>query len=91
MLRELSELILDIESGLESFARGATEQGVPIRLTKVELTLPLDLQTVFRSGGCVLLADVPRDRSDSGFVPMRSSLALSLAAAAVDECLELEP
>lgn len=91
MLRELSAVLIDLQTGVVDFAQAATVRGVPIALTRVDFTLPLDMQPVFRDGSCILLADLPRTRDEGGFGLMRSSLGLALAAEPVDAFPEDEP
>jgi len=60
MLRELSSLLSELHDGLlAAEARGLPAQ---VHLANVEMTLPLELRPVFKDGGCVLLADLPRSR-----------------------------
>jgi hypothetical protein len=80
MLRKLSALLIDLQTDLGDFTEAAAERGVLIALTRLDLTLPLEIQLVFEEGGCVLLADVPRTRSETGFSVIRSSLSVSFVS-----------
>lgn len=72
MLRELSQLLGELHDGLLSIeALGS------VSLTQVEMTLPLQLQPVFRDGGCVLLADLPRSREVNQWVTSPSNVRLA--------------
>lgn len=71
MLRELSQLLEELHDGLL-----AVEARGPMRLSQVEMTLPLELRPVLRDGGCVLLADVPRSRSVDEWLVSPSKLQL---------------
>ena len=53
MLRELSQLLDELHDGLV-----AIDARDGMRLSQVEMTLPIDVQPVFRDGGCVLLAEL---------------------------------
>lgn len=78
MLRELSQLLDELHDGLLAVeARGG------VALTQVDMTLPLELRPVFRDGGCVLLADLPRSREVNGWTatPSKLRLAWGLAGA----------
>jgi len=57
MLRELSQLLGELHDGLLD-----VEDRAGVALTRVDMSLPLDLRPVFRDGGCVLLADLARSR-----------------------------
>ncbi len=71
MLRELAQLLDELHDGLvEVQTRGN------VQLTRVEMTLPLDLRPALRGGGCVLLADVPRSREVNEWVAAPSKLRL---------------
>jgi hypothetical protein len=59
MRRDLSTVLDELRDGL---VHSATRAGM--RLTGVEMTLPMDLLVVLRDGGVALLADVPRSRAD---------------------------
>lgn len=75
MLRELHHLLGELHDGL-----GALEVRGGVRLSKVDMTLPLELRPVFRDGGCVLLADVPRQRSIDAWVSSPSRLVVGWTA-----------
>lgn len=80
MLRELSAVLLDIHAGLDQYAVAATARGIPITLSAVDVTLPLDTRVIFEHGGCTLLADVPRSRSGENWSQQRSALSVSWSA-----------
>lgn len=62
MLRELHEVLLEMHDSVTPLA-SAAQAGV--RLSSLELTLPLDMLAVLRGGRCVLLADVARSQTDA--------------------------
>ena len=75
MLRELSQLLSDLHDGLrEVETRGG------VRLSHVEMTLPLELRPILRDGGCVLLADVPRSREANEWLASPSKLHVTWSA-----------
>ena len=79
MLRELSQLLDELHDGLTAVeARGG------VKLSHVEMTLPLDVRVVFRDGGCVLLADVPRSRVVDDWLSSPSKLRVSWSMDAED-------
>lgn len=71
MLRELHHLLNDLRDGLN-----AIDLHGGVRLSNVDMTLPLELRAVFRNGGCVLLADVPRQRAVDAWVASPSKLVI---------------
>lgn len=71
MLRELSQLLEELHDGLL-----AVEASGAMRLSRVEMTLPLELRPVLRGGGCILLADVPRSRAVDPWLASPSKLQL---------------
>ena len=71
MLRELSQLLDELHDGLV-----AIEAHEGMRLSQVDMTLPIDLQPVFRDGGCVLLADFTRSSEAMAGIPPPSGLTL---------------
>lgn len=75
MLRELHHLLNELHDGLNS-----VELQGGVRLSNVDMTLPLELRAVFRNGGCVLLADVPRQRAVDAWVASPSKLVLGWSA-----------
>src|SRR5438105_2231141 len=68
MRRELATVLDELRSGL---VQGAARAGV--RVTGVEMTLPMDVLVVLRDGGLALLADVPRSRADDPWRDVESS------------------
>ncbi|MGY3264872.1 hypothetical protein [Lysobacter sp. HA35] len=75
MLRELHQLLDELHDGLT-----AIEVKGGVRLSNVDMTLPLELRPIFRDGGCVLLADVPRQRALDGWLPTASRLVIGWSA-----------
>ena len=71
MLRELSQLLDELHDGLL-----AIEAHDGMRLSRVDMTLPIDLQPVFRDGGCVLLADFTRSSEVNTWISTPSRLTL---------------
>lgn len=76
MLRELHRLLSELHDGLS-----AVELDGGVRLSNVDMTLPLELRPVFRDGGCALLADVPRRRGVDAWVASPSKLVIGWSAA----------
>lgn len=79
MLRELHQLLDELHDGLS-----AIETRCGVRLSNVDLTLPLELRPVFRDGGCVLLADVPRQRGADAWVASPSKLVIGWSASGAE-------
>ena len=77
MLRELHEVIAELQDSVAPMAAAAA---AGMRLSGVELDLPLDVALRLRAGGCVLLADVPRSHADASWQLDPSHLHLTLAA-----------
>jgi hypothetical protein len=74
MLRELHQLLGELHDGLDAIeSRG-------VRLTRVDMVLPLELRPVLRDGGCVLLADVPRQRAADAWSASPSRLVVGWSA-----------
>lgn len=71
MLRELSQLLDELHDGLL-----AIEAREGMRLSQVDMTLPIDLRPVFRDGGCVLLAEFPRSSEVNAWMSTPSKLRL---------------
>lgn len=72
MDRELSQLLDELHDGLI-----AIEAREGMRLSQVEMTLPITLRPVFRDGGCVLLAEFPRSSENDTWVSTPSRLNLA--------------
>lgn len=72
MLRELSQLLDELHDGLV-----AIESRDGMRLSQVEMTLPIDVLPVFRDGGCVLLADFTRSSEVNVWMATPSRLTLA--------------
>lgn len=64
MLRELSIVLQELHDGMLPMARGAA---AGVRLSRVEMTIPMDIQPVLRGGGCAVLADVSRSHADAAW------------------------
>lgn len=77
MLRELHEVITELQDSVAPLASAARSG---LRLSALELNLPLDMVLLLRGGGCVLLADVPRNLADASWNDERNRLQLTLAA-----------
>lgn len=75
MLRELHHLLNELHDGLN-----AIELHGGVRLSAVDMTLPLELCPVFRDGGCVLLADVARQRTVDTWLTSQSKLVVGWSA-----------
>lgn len=75
MLRELSQVLDELHDGLL-----AIEQHGGVALSRVDMTLPLELRPVFRNGGCVLLADLSRSREVNAWLTDPSKLSVSWGA-----------
>ncbi|MFA6986807.1 MAG: hypothetical protein WC213_11430 [Arenimonas sp.] len=75
MLRELSQVLDELHDGLL-----AIEERGGVALSRVEMTLPLELRPVFRNGGCVLLADLSRSREVNAWLTNPSKLSVSWGA-----------
>jgi hypothetical protein len=69
MLRDLATVIEDLHEGLAGHGRAAA---AGMRLTRVELALPMDFMPVLRDGGCVMLADVSRANADADWIEATS-------------------
>jgi hypothetical protein len=78
MLRELHEVITELQDSVAPLARAAASG---LRLSALEVNLPLDMSLRLRGGGCVLLADVPRNLADANWQLEPSRLQLTLKAA----------
>ena len=72
MLRDLSQLLNELHDGLL-----AVESRGGVRLSNVEMTLPLELRPILRGGSCVLLADVPRSRDINDWLASQAKLRVS--------------
>lgn len=72
MLRELSQVLAELHDGL-----AAVQTSGRVRLSRVEMTLPMELRPVFADGGCVLLADLPRSHEVNEWLASPSKLRLS--------------
>lgn len=74
MRRELSQLLDELHDGLL-----AIEAREGIRLSQVDMTLPIEVRPVFRDGGCVLLAEFPQALGADDWTPIPSKLSLGWA------------
>lgn len=68
MRRELAVVLDELRDGLVASAGRAG-----MRLTGVEMRLPMDLLVVLQDGGVSLLADVARSRADDPWRDARTS------------------
>ena len=82
MLRELHQALTELQASVAPLA-SAAEAGV--RVATLALTLPLDMVVVLRDGGCVLLADLPRNSADASWHEVPSRLHLTLEALSTTE------
>jgi hypothetical protein len=73
MLRDLSTVLEDLHGGVQAYA-GKAANGV--RITKAEMTLPVNAVLVLKDGGCALLADVTRNYADALWNETPSRLTL---------------
>jgi hypothetical protein len=87
MLRELHEVIAELQDSVAPLA-AAAQAG--LRLSALEMNLPLDMVLLLRGGGCVLLADVPRNRADARWSDEPNRLHLTLAATPVPPAADVE-
>lgn len=71
MLRELSVLLDELHDGLAGI-----EARDGVRLANVDMVLPLELRPIFRDGGCILLADVPRNSGVDAWIASPSKLSV---------------
>lgn len=69
--RELSQVLIELHEGL-----AAVEARAGMRLSRVDMTLPIELRPVFRQGGCVLLADFARSAELNAWTSTPSRLVL---------------
>jgi hypothetical protein len=77
MLRELHEVVTELQASVAPLATAARSG---LRLSALELNLPLDMALLLRGGGCVLLADVPRNLADASWNQEPNRLQLTLTA-----------
>ena len=82
MLRELHDVLSELQTTVAPLA-SAAQAGV--RIATLEMTLPMDMVTLFRSGSCVLLADVSRNHADASWRDTPTRLQLTLGAVPVEE------
>ncbi|NKE67313.1 hypothetical protein RAMLITH_15925 [Ramlibacter sp. RBP-2] len=77
MLRELHEVVAELQDSVAPLAAAAR---AGMRVSAVEVDLPLDMALVLRGGGCTLLADVPRNLADASWNEEPNRLQFTLAA-----------
>lgn len=70
MMRDLSSVIEELHAAVGAVP--AAGQGV--RIVGLEMMLPMDLQPVFKDGGCTMLADVARTRAEAAWRQGRSQM-----------------
>jgi hypothetical protein len=73
MLRDLSTMLEDLHSGMLAATR---RMDSAVHIARAQMTLPVDAALVLKDGGCVLLADVPRNAADAPWQPLPSRLTL---------------
>jgi len=88
MLRELHEVITELQASVAPLAAAAS---AGMRVSALELSLPLDMALVLRGGGCVLLADVPRNLADAGWNQEPNRLQLTLTATPAPSANDVQP
>ena len=71
--------VSSVSTVAERSTRSTVSVAVPrsVRLSNVEMTLPLELRPILRGGGCVLLADVPRSREINDWFAAPAKLRVS--------------
>lgn len=79
MLRDLSTVLEELHLGLQDLARGRGDGMPGVRLTRADMTLPVDTRVVLKDGGCALLADVARSHMDAAWLGSPSRLSLTWA------------
>lgn len=77
MLRELATVLLELHDAMLPIA---SARAAGVRLSRVDMTIPMDVQPVLRDGGCVLLADVSRSHADAPWRDAPSRLQVSWLA-----------
>lgn len=82
MLRELHEVVAELQDSVAPLAAAAR---AGMRVSAVEVNLPLDMALVLRGGGCTLLADVPRNLADASWTRETNRLQFTLAATPAGE------
>lgn len=70
MRRELSQLLDELYDGLIAIQ----DRQPGMRLSDVEVVLPIELRPVLRDGGCVLLAEFSRSLDVNAWTPQPSRL-----------------
>ena len=71
MMRELSQLLVDLYDGL-----CAIQAREGVRLSGVEMTLPIAVRPVLQEGGCVLQAEFVRGTDPEAWTQIPSRLRL---------------
>jgi len=88
MLRELSEVLLEMQESLAPFASargGTTGEFVQVHLADAFIELPLDLRVVLADSGAQLQADVPRSLNEMHWRDGCSRIRLRLQALPCEE------
>jgi hypothetical protein len=86
MLREMHEVISELQESIVSLG-SVTQAGM--RLSTMQLSLPVEMLPILRDGACVLLADVSRNQADTRWSPCYSQLHLSVVAIPLSEAQEV--
>ncbi|HSC79579.1 MAG TPA: hypothetical protein VLC08_04435 [Chitinolyticbacter sp.] len=81
MLRDLSEVLLDLHDGVTA---ASSRSLLGVRIVDAQMTLPVEVRAIFRDGGCVLQADVLRNRADADWLAVPSRLAITWAETPVE-------
>lgn len=91
MLRELSATLLDLHAGFAALAAHAPTPNGTIRLTGLEIALPVDIVTIFADGGCRLLADAPRTRTEGSLAGPPSQLRVRFEQCPLEDAAGTRP
>jgi hypothetical protein len=82
MLRDMAELLADLHAGIQAYAAAAQTNRSGVRITRAEMSLPVDSALLLKDGGCALLADVARNSADAAWGGTPSRLTLTWAETA---------
>lgn len=78
-MRELSQLLIELHDGL-----CAIQAREGVRLSSVEMTLPIVVRPVLQGGRCVLQAEFVRGNDPEAWAPVPSRLRLGWAEPGAD-------